>query len=205
MASTTNTPAEPNASERLLDAAYELILEGGVRALRVQDVAARAGVSISLIYYHFGDRRGLINATFGRATKIGTSALVDEHLKAGASGLAAVSKAVLDELPFSPRIRDAGIVWNEILALAMFEQEVRQPLASAVTVWRKQLAHGIRAGQADGSIRPDVDPRTTAELLASLIDGLTNRYLAKVLSERDVRRVAKAALAQHLEPVESAR
>jgi AcrR family transcriptional regulator len=95
-------------------------------------------------------------------------------------------------------MRDAGVIWSEIVALAVFEQEVRERLATAVETWREELAAGIRAGQADGTIRPDADARATAELLASLIDGLTSRYLAGVLSERDVRRAAEAALEQQL-------
>lgn len=41
-----------SSRQAILDAAAESILAGGVRALRVTDVARRAGVSTALLYYH---------------------------------------------------------------------------------------------------------------------------------------------------------
>lgn len=54
---------EPDARERILQACRREIAASGVRGLRVQRVAQRAGVSLGLAYYHFADRAGLIDAT----------------------------------------------------------------------------------------------------------------------------------------------
>lgn len=43
----------------LLDAATEVFIEEGFKAARVQDIAARAGVRLSAINYHFGSKEGL--------------------------------------------------------------------------------------------------------------------------------------------------
>ncbi|MFE3774715.1 TetR/AcrR family transcriptional regulator [Streptomyces sp. NPDC059122] len=47
---------------KLLEATCRVIALRGVRGLRVEDVAAEAGVSKTLIYYHFRDRAGLVTS-----------------------------------------------------------------------------------------------------------------------------------------------
>jgi AcrR family transcriptional regulator len=54
------TPEE--ARRLILDAAQALIAKTGPEGLRLQDIAAAAGVSHPLILHHFGSREGLIRA-----------------------------------------------------------------------------------------------------------------------------------------------
>ena len=49
-------------SERILDAALELVAASGLRNLTMDDVAARAGVGRMTVYRRFGDRERLIDA-----------------------------------------------------------------------------------------------------------------------------------------------
>ncbi|MGX6448175.1 TetR/AcrR family transcriptional regulator, partial [Patulibacter sp. S7RM1-6] len=53
--------------QRILAAAAALIRRGGVRDLRVQAVAADAGVSTPLVYHYFGNREGLVRAALAAA------------------------------------------------------------------------------------------------------------------------------------------
>jgi len=50
--------------QALLDAALLLFLERGVEAVTVADIAAVAGVAPATIYRRFGDKEGLLKATF---------------------------------------------------------------------------------------------------------------------------------------------
>jgi AcrR family transcriptional regulator len=54
------TPEE--ARRLILQAAQELIARTGPEGLRLQDIAAAAGVSHPLILHHFGSREGLVRA-----------------------------------------------------------------------------------------------------------------------------------------------
>ncbi|MFD9049644.1 TetR/AcrR family transcriptional regulator [Streptomyces zaomyceticus] len=47
----------------ILEAAARVIARRGVRGLRVEELAAEAGVSKALVYYHFEDRAGLLRST----------------------------------------------------------------------------------------------------------------------------------------------
>src|SRR5580698_5096589 len=55
--------------EAILEATLALLREGGVANLTSREVAARAGVSDASVYYHFGDREGLLRATYEHGMK----------------------------------------------------------------------------------------------------------------------------------------
>jgi len=59
----------PDRRNLILDAAITVIARTGVRGLRVEVVAAEAGVAVSLIYYYFGSRKGLVRATLDHANE----------------------------------------------------------------------------------------------------------------------------------------
>ena len=50
--------------ERILDAASELFLEGGISALSVRAISKRAGLSTIGIYSHFNGKQGVLDALY---------------------------------------------------------------------------------------------------------------------------------------------
>ncbi|MEW2357733.1 TetR family transcriptional regulator [Spirillospora sp. NPDC029432] len=54
--------ARPSTRDALLDAAAEQLVRRGYRGVRMQDVAAAAGVSRQTVYNEFGDKWGLAQA-----------------------------------------------------------------------------------------------------------------------------------------------
>ena len=57
---TTELSAETRA--HILDVAWRRVLEHGPAAISVKDIAAEAGVSRQLVYFHYGNRAGLLTA-----------------------------------------------------------------------------------------------------------------------------------------------
>ena len=55
--------------DALLDAAEELAVEGGVKAVTIRAVADRAGISNGAIYHAFGSRGGLVGRAWARAAR----------------------------------------------------------------------------------------------------------------------------------------
>ncbi len=178
----------------ILDAAIAAIASRGVRGLRVEEVAREAGVAVSLLYYHFGTREGLVRATLEHANdRAVTAAPVD-----AATGFASVERTLLAEL--DEEARDTSVVWGEILASAMFEPGLRDQLRAANATWVDLVAERIRAGQADGSIRADREPQASAERLTALVDGLSDRWLAGLYErERAVELLAEAVRTELLD------
>ncbi|MBC7594451.1 MAG: TetR/AcrR family transcriptional regulator [Kineosporiaceae bacterium] len=60
----------PSARQRLLDAADELFYLNGITNTGVDDVLARAGVSVATLYSQFGNKDGLLQASLLRRLEI---------------------------------------------------------------------------------------------------------------------------------------
>jgi AcrR family transcriptional regulator len=58
---------ESDVRERLLDAAFEMAVAGGVDAVSTRAVYSAVGVRAPTLYHHFGDRAGLIRAVVDKA------------------------------------------------------------------------------------------------------------------------------------------
>jgi AcrR family transcriptional regulator len=165
----------------ILEAAARTIARRGVRGLRVEDVAAEAGVSAPLLYYHFESRSGLVRAALEAASEQAPSSALRGKPEAGRTGFEALENALLAELDDDETIRDNAVVWGEVSASAVFEPELRDDVRRVTETWRAEVVEGIRAGIADGSIDPAVDPVDTAEILIALVDGLLTRWLARTM------------------------
>ena len=163
--------------QAILAVAAGTIARQGIHGLRVEQVAKEAGVSTALLYYHFGNRSGLVNAAFEYASELAPSTAL-RLASDDQSGYEAVQAALLAELDESPGVRDYSVVWGDVSANAVFEPELRPSVRTITRAWRLTVAEAIDRGIEDGSIRPDVDPDEAAELLIVLVDGFCMRWLS---------------------------
>ena len=183
--------------EAILDAASQVILDGGARSLRVADVARRAGVSTPLLYYHFTSRASLVRAALDHSAAAAPSTAL---LDAQGRGYDVVRAALLADLEDAPAVRRSAVVWNEVTALAAFDPELREDVRRATSAWGDAVATAIARGVRDGSVVPSVDPASAAGALTALIDGVTARWLAGALELADARSQLLLALDAILAP-----
>ncbi|MGF1661554.1 MAG: TetR/AcrR family transcriptional regulator [Kineosporiaceae bacterium] len=188
--------------DRLVQASWTVIAEKGLAGLRVEDVAARVGVAASLVYYHFGSRAGLLEATMSYADSLEPSSLVRPP-RPGESARARLDRALLSELGGSARARANSVVWNELTAGAVFDRDLRARVRRVSGTWTTAIAACIGEGQRDGSIRSDADAHDEAELLSALVDGLLSRCLAGSLDRSRARRLLARAVDDRLGPAGS--
>ncbi|WP_067471642.1 TetR family transcriptional regulator [Actinomadura hibisca] len=94
-----DTPQRP-VREALLNAAAELLVERGYRAVRMQDVAEAAGVSRQTLYNEFGDKWGLAQAVVLRDNERYLDG-IDQALSQHRDLRSAVEAAVLFTLELS--------------------------------------------------------------------------------------------------------
>jgi len=175
----------------ILDAAIAVIARRGVRGFRVEQVAEEAGVAVSLLYYYFASRNGLVQATLEHANERAAATL-----QAGGSGRETVELTLLAEL--DAEARETSVVWGEVLASAVFEADLRDQLRDASGTWSELVARAIAAGVADGSIPGTVDPGAAAERLTALVDGLSARWLAGVIDRERARELLAGAIAREI-------
>jgi AcrR family transcriptional regulator len=155
--------------QAILDAAIAVIARRGVRGLRVEQVAAEAGVAVSLIYYYFVNRNGLVRATLDHANQ-----------RAARNRGASAEAMLLAELDESAH--DTSVVRGEVLASAVFEPALRDGLREASEAWTDLVAGAI------GS-------RESAERLTALADGLSARRLAGVITRERAEELLRGAIA----------
>ncbi|MFE3453919.1 TetR/AcrR family transcriptional regulator [Nonomuraea sp. NPDC059194] len=181
----------------ILEAAVRVIAHSGVRGLRVEKLSAEAGVSTALIYYHFGDRAGLmrrtldfINERAGRYT--------NEALEIGKDPREQLELLLLLELQDTPAVRENSAAWGELRASAVFNPDLREPLSTSTREWAEELADMIRKAQAAGLADADADPLDVAERLTALVEGVSERWLSGSTSLERARELVEGAVIAEL-------
>lgn len=160
----------------ILEAAARVIARRGVRGLRVEELAAEAGVSTALIYYHFKDRTGILRQTLefinDRAERYTTDRAPDAPPLTAREEL---EQTLLLELQDTVEVRENSTAWGELRASAVFDETLREDLARATRVWVQEIAELL------GVVRPmasAVALAGAAERLTALLEGLSTRWLS---------------------------
>ncbi len=152
-------PRSERAHQAILTAARELLIEGGFSALRLEHVAARAGVGKATIYRRWASKEALAQDLLLQ--------LAGPHIAVAETGntreelLAAVTNPMraLTETDFGPVIR-------AMLAQIASNPSIGDPFrATVVAARRAEVARVIRRGIARGDLRPDADAALATELL----------------------------------------
>jgi AcrR family transcriptional regulator len=152
-------PRSSEVHRRILDAARELLSEGGFSDLRLEHVAARAGVGKATIYRRWGSKEALAQELLAE--------LAGPHIAVAETGdtrtelLAAVTnpmRAVTDT-PFGPVIR-------ALLSQIAVNPTLGDPFrATVVQARRDEIGRVIARGIARGDLRVDADQAIATELL----------------------------------------
>ncbi|GGZ55826.1 putative transcriptional regulator, TetR family protein [Streptomyces subrutilus] len=178
-----------------------VIARNGVRGLRVEELAAEAGVSTALIYYHFKDRAGLVRRTLAfisdRATGYTDEALADADTEDARTVLL---QLLLGELQDLPRVRENSIAWGELRASAVFDADLRAALAESTRCWSQDAAEAVSAAQAAGLADLRAEPLDVAERLTALVEGLSERWLSGSVTLDRARELLTGAVDAELGP-----
>ncbi len=146
--------------ERLLRAAEaELTERDG--ALEVASVAARADVSVRLLYRYFGSKAGLVAAVVDSFYDRFHAEVADTDPAPDAGWASRERKRLELSVAFH---------YREPLAAVVLSRLSREPEVAAVEVRRierlvEDAARNVTAGQRRGELPPDLDPRTVGAML----------------------------------------
>ncbi|MGW8887039.1 TetR/AcrR family transcriptional regulator [Streptomyces sp. NPDC055749] len=169
----------------ILEAAARVIARRGVRGLRVEELAAEAGVSKALIYYHFEDRAGLLRRTLAHVNSRAERYTAEQPGDAlPDSPLGELEQALLLELQDTPHVRENSTAWGELRASAVFDPELRGELTLASVIWVREVADQLGRVQPTA---PESALVASAERLTALLEGLSTRWLGDILPLEDAR------------------
>ncbi|MDP2773088.1 MAG: TetR/AcrR family transcriptional regulator [Nocardioides sp.] len=163
----------------LLDAAEQLMSQLPPDEIRIEDVAARAGVSAASVYVHFGTKDALLAAVTERVLAVATEALRTAYA-AETSPLerfAGVGAAYLRLLLDHPAVVKYLTATGERGPRTPVEDEV----VARFSVLRREFEESIRDAVETGAIR-HVDP----ELMSYFLFGAWNGVAALALRRDDL-------------------
>ena len=181
----------------LLEAAIKVIARRGVRGLRVEQVAAEAGVAVSLIYYYFDNRNGLVRATLEHANERAATVAASDGGRGAERPRGGRAQPARRARRRRPCARHVGGVGRGA-GLGRVRARPARSAARGERAWSELIAAAIAEGIGDGSIPGDVDAQACAERLTALVDGLSSRWLAGVMTRERALALLAAGIDREL-------
>ncbi len=162
------------ARAKVLAAAMEVVAEVGPDRVRVQDIAAKAGMSAGHVMYYFGNRdRILVDTLLLGEADLATRR--DRRVAAATDVVDAVERLVRLYLPTGPddvRWR----LWAQLVARPPRDEETRRVFGDLVDSWAASLATLLARGVEAGELACD-DPSGLAYRTCRLMDGYSLEVL----------------------------
>ena len=160
----------------IMRAAVEVMGEDGYEGASIRDMAARAGVSVAALYYHFPSKLDLLREFLDEAYDV-ILARLDRRLLASAP----TAPARLDEIVATLIASHLHDEWAQLASNVAWREYTRlnAPERSAIDEKRRrlsQLVEGvISSGVGDGDFTAD-EPREAARAIITLCTSLVEPY-----------------------------
>ena len=176
--------------EQILEVTAGIVAREGFEAASIQAVATAAGISRPIVYEHFGDLAGLLEALVEREMDAALEQVAETRLRDLCEG--DPTELMLESLGlFLGAVERHPDTWRLVLmpsegAPASLRQSIELGRAGVL----EGLAHSVRAGLKPGGTEPP-DP----ELTASILSAISDEYGRLVLS--DPERYSPKRLLEH--------
>jgi len=161
--------------DRLLDATVAAIDAGGVKAVRVRDIAAEAGVREPSVYHYFGSRDGLIEVALAARYKRGLMQIIAPLRKLtlaceSAEEYQGMIHRILASI-VSPGREEVRSVRADVLGSAQSRPGLKQAIVDATRESSEGIAYVISHGQSKGWVRDDINPSAFAAWYTGMVNG----------------------------------
>jgi AcrR family transcriptional regulator len=193
-----NEPPGRGARERILAAAVERIASEGIDDMRIARVAMQAGVSTSLVHYHFETREALLAEALEYSYELAADVRLGEGEGEAHTHVERLAALVDQFLPYPGHLERDWILWVELWLRTVRHPELRPTAARLYGRMREWLAEAIAAGVQHGAFNGEADPQRVADRLMALADGYGVRVLSGGLDIEHARREIWAGLASEL-------
>jgi TetR/AcrR family transcriptional repressor of nem operon len=168
------TRAPEATREKLLGAAFEEIYRRGFQAASLDTILAQAGVTKGALYHHFPTKAALGYAVVDEVVR---GLLLERWLGV----LHAQPGDPVTALQGTLRHRAANLTAGEIelgcplnnLAQEMspLDEQFRRSVDATFETWREGFAQVLARGQAEGTVRRDVDAKKVATFIVAAVEG----------------------------------
>jgi len=176
---TASTKPKQSRARETIDAVIaatnDAIRAGGETAVRIQEISAASHVSVGSIYHHFGDREGLIRATYVHNFE---AAITEDIARAkrwwqnihGASEIIEhqdeVEAFFNSHFSHQSPLERAAIIGN-----SAGRPQLRQSLTEVQHKLNDELTEVMQMLQARGVLRAELKPRAVAVMILGMLFG----------------------------------
>ena len=165
------------STNALLEAASDLIVEGGFDALTFAAIGDRAGYSRGLVTARFGSKDGLIDALIDRivTTWSHKNVIPRARGRTGLEGVTVMVDAIRTQAAKDPR--GLRVLYSLMFEATGSDDDLRARFAKFHETMRADFAHYVRVGQRDGTVRSDLVPEREGTLVVSALRGIGYQWL----------------------------
>jgi AcrR family transcriptional regulator len=171
----------------LLAVAVEVFNERGFDGTSMDDLARRLGIAKSGIYHHVASKDELLALALDRALN-GWAAVAADVRSLEAPAIAKLEALVRGAVA----VLLADLPYVTLLLRVRGNTEVEQAALLRRRQFDRYVAALVRQAEAEGDIRPDVDPATTARLLFGTVNSLVEWVRP---GQRSADQIAEAVIA----------
>jgi AcrR family transcriptional regulator len=175
--------------EQLLAVTTQLVVERGFQGVSIENVAQRAGITRAVVYQHFGQLQGLLEAVVERETSRALAQVSETTLENLSDG--DPRELMLESLrAYLSAVRDHPTTWRFVL----------MPPIGAPEVLRKRIDQGrgtvlAQMAQAVQPLLAAEGQPSDAELTAHVLSAISDEYARLVLT--DATRFSPDRLVSH--------
>lgn len=176
---------------RLLDATERLMRDGAsFTELSVDRLSGEAGISRASFYIYFEDKGHLLRRLAGQVFGDLTDGARSWWSVAGRHDPDDVRTAMSRIITIYRRHQAVLVALNEMAAYDPLTAQTYRELLTGIS---EQFTHVIEDGQADGSIRPELAPLTTASALTWMVERTCQQNLPAKRPDYDAELAATLA------------
>jgi TetR/AcrR family transcriptional repressor of nem operon len=159
--------------DKLLKAAFEEIYRRGFQAASLDTILAKAGVTKGALYHHFPSKASLGYAVVDEVVKdllLERWGVLEPPSGDPITALQRILRGRVAKL--TSREVELGCPLNNLAQeMSPLDQRFRRGVNATFDIWTDAVAKDLASGQAQGTVRKDVDARKIAAFIVASIEG----------------------------------
>jgi TetR/AcrR family transcriptional repressor of nem operon len=166
----------PSVKEEIVQAAVKMLHERGFNATGVQDITDAAGVPKGSFYNHFESKEALGLEALERywdGALASLEMLKDENVPPVARLKSYFRR--LNEYARKVKYRPGCMIGNLSVEMSDQSPAIRERLAGMLAKWSRAIEQCVKAAQADGSFRRDLEAKAVASFMLNSWEGAVMR------------------------------
>ena len=157
--------------ERLLQAAFREVRRSGFQSAGIDTILAATNVTKGALYHHFDSKEALGYAIVEEIiAKIVSDRWLHPLLSDGQP--INILIGIIRQIPGRPADVRAGCpLLNLATEMSPLDEQFRKRLEKIFLAWQEGVATLLRRGQAQGTVRRDLNPDEAASFLIAMVEG----------------------------------